>query len=236
MIWDKVCQNLSFLYKGVDMKVGVFAGTLVDTKMGKYILDDLGYETLFYPMAKNPYEQTKLQYYSKEKLEEIFISKALEGKSQGMEKVFIYCNSLSTVIDYEKISKKIDLDIITPLETYKNLDKDIKSLAIFAANGISAFNIDKLIRESREDISTITIGNLSVVASIEEEKSPQKIIEDLNIKGLLAYFENIRDERYRVDAILLGCTHFSYLRNHLKKLSKIKIIDPTEDMVRRLDK
>lgn len=216
------------------MKVGVFAGTLVDTKMGADILHKRGIYTIDFPLARNPQEQTKLQYYSKEKLEEVFTKKAIEGKRDGIEKIFLYCNSLSSVIDYKKISAKVGLEIITPLETYNNLDEKVKNLAILAANGVSAFNVDKLIRQSREDINTITYGNLSIVNSIEEGKSPRQIIEDLNLDGLLKYFESIKDKRYKIDSIILACTHFSYLTDELNKITKIKIIDPTEDMIRRL--
>ena len=47
------------------MKVGVFAGTKVDTQMGVELLQSRGFETLSYPMAATPQEQTNLQYFSK---------------------------------------------------------------------------------------------------------------------------------------------------------------------------
>lgn len=217
------------------MKVGVFAGTLVDTQMGVDLLKEKGIEALAFPMAQSPKEQHKLQYYSKDELENLFLQKAEVGKAMGMDKIFIYCNSLSSAIDYKKLEEKIGLNIITPLESYKNLDRSIKNLAIIAANGISAFKIDQIVYESREDIHTISIGNLSIVESIEEKKKPAEIIKTLNLDGLIKYFENIEDERYKIDAILLGCTHFPYLKNELKKISNLKIIDPADDMIARLE-
>ncbi len=218
------------------MLVGVFAGTKVDTKMGVDLLESKGIKTLSFPLAQNPDEQTKLQYYLKEDLENLFIEKARRAMEEGMDKIFIYCNSLSSAIDYEKISKILGLEVITPLETYKNLDQDIKNLFIIGANGISAYKIDEIVGKSRDDINTISCGNLSIVNSIEEEKSPQAIIEELNLKGLINYLENIRDERYKVDTILLGCTHFPYLKEKLEELTSLKIIDPAEDMIKRLTK
>lgn len=88
------------------MKVGVFAGTKIDTQMGVDLLEKKNIKTLSFPLSKNPKEQSKLQYYSKEKLEELFYQKVLEGKNKGMEKIFIYCNSLSAAIDYKKIEEK----------------------------------------------------------------------------------------------------------------------------------
>lgn len=216
------------------MKVAVLAGTLVDTKMGEEILISRGFEVMGYPLAKNPQEQTKMQYFSKEELEEKVADIVKCGKTEGVEKVFIYCNSLSSAIDYEKLEKLLDIPFITPLETYKNLDKSINSVAILAANGISAYKIDKIINEYNQNVNTISIGNLSIVLSIEENLSPKEIITRLNLEGLLDYFSNIKDERYKIDSILLGCTHFPYIKEELEKLTDLKIIDPVDDMINRL--
>lgn len=216
------------------MKVAVLAGTLVDTKMGEEILISRGFEVMGYPLAKNPQEQTKMQYFSKEELEEKVADIVKCAKLEGVEKVFIYCNSLSSAIDYEKLEKVLDIPFITPLETYKNLDKSINSVAILAANGISAYKIDKIINEYNKGINTISIGNLSIVLSIEENLSSKEIITRLNLEGLLDYFSNIKDERYKIDSILLGCTHFPYIKEELEKLTDLKIIDPLDDMINRL--
>ena len=48
------------------MKVGVFAGTYVDTKMGVDLLKKRGFEPLSFPISKNPKDQSALQYYSRE--------------------------------------------------------------------------------------------------------------------------------------------------------------------------
>lgn len=216
------------------MKVGVYAGTPVDTQMGVDLLEEIGIETLAFPLAQDPMEQTRLQYFSKEELESLMEKKIQEGRSLGMEKVFIYCNSLSSAIDYEKISKKMGIKIITPLESYKNLPADVKNIAIFAANGISAYKVDEIITRTRPEIRTIPIGNLALVESIEEKKSPEEIIKNLNIRDLISYLENIRDQRYKIDSIILACTHFPYLKEELKKLTKLRIIDPVENMIRSL--
>ena len=216
------------------MIVGVFAGTEVDTKMGVEILENCGFETISFPVAKNPEEQTKLQYFSKTQLEELIIKKAEIGKSQGMEKIFIYCNSLSAAIDYKHISKILGIEIITPLETYENIDESSKNIFILAANGISAFKIESIIQENNTGKFTMTFGNLSVVENIEEGKNPKEIISDLNLKGLIDYLENIKEEKYKIDTILLGCTHFPYLKEEIQKQTNLKIIDPAEDMIKRL--
>lgn len=159
--------------------------------------------------------------------------KILDGMKKGGEKVFIYCNSLSGAIDYEKIGEKLDIEIITPLDTYKNL-KENQNIFILAANGISAFNIEKIINENIPSINTVTFGNLNLVNIIEEGLEPIEIIRKLNLDGLINYLENIEDDRYKIDSILLGCTHFPYIKEKLEEITKLEIIDPKDDMLKRL--
>jgi glutamate racemase len=216
------------------MKIGVFAGTKVDTQMGVELLKSCGFETLSYPMAATPQEQTNLQYFSKTELEKLFEENALDAIKNGAEKIFIYCNSLSAAIDYKMIEKNIGIPVITPLETYKKLPKEVRNVAIIAANGISAYRIDEIITRHNLDVNTISIGNLSIVESIEEGTSPEEILKLLNLDGMIEYFQGINDERYKIDSILLGCTHFPYLKEEIEKITYLNIIDPTEEMIKKL--
>lgn len=216
------------------MKIGVFAGTKVDTQMGVELLKSRGFETLSYPMAATPQEQTNLQYFSKTELEKLFEENALDAIKNGAEKIFIYCNSLSAAIDYETIENNIGIPVITPLETYKKLPKEVRNVAIIAANGISAYRIDEIITRHNLDVNTISIGNLSIVESIEEGTSPEEILRLLNLDGMIEYFQGINDERYKIDSILLGCTHFPYLKEEIEKITDLNIIDPTEEMIKKL--
>ncbi|NLW42772.1 MAG: racemase, partial [Tissierellia bacterium] len=181
-----------------------------------------------------PQEQTNLQYFSKTELEKLFEENAIDAIKNGAEKIFIYCNSLSAAIDYETIENNIGIPVITPLETYKKLPKEVRNVAIIAANGISAYRIDEIITRHNLDVNTISIGNLSIVESIEEGTSPEEILRLLNLDGMIEYFQGINDERYKIDSILLGCTHFPYLKEEIEKITDLNIIDPTEEMIKKL--
>ena len=80
------------------MKVGVFAGTHEDTRMGADLLRERGFEALPYPISKNPKDQSLLQYYSREELTRLVEEKIVDAKKSGAEKIFIYCNSLSCLL------------------------------------------------------------------------------------------------------------------------------------------
>ena len=75
---------------------------------------------------------------------------------------------------------------------------------------------------------------MSIVESIEEKKSPKQIIDELNLQGFIKYLENINHPKYKSDTLILGCTHFPYLKNEIKLLTKLNIIDASDDMIRRL--
>lgn len=212
------------------MKVAVFAGTLGDTKMGVEIVKKLNFETLEYPFSKTPEEQTKMQYHSRDELNKIFKDNVKEAMNQGAKKIFVYCNSLSLSVDYEDISKELDIKIITPLETYKNLG-EVKNLAIIAANGFSAYALDKLVGEYNNLNSSITFGNMPLVESIE--KNDDMLFEKLNIENYLKYIEGIEGD-YKIDTLLIGCTHFSEITDKIKSKTYINVIDPTQNMIKEL--
>lgn len=212
------------------MKVAVFAGTYGDTKMGEEILEEEGFETLSYPISKNPKEQSRLQYYSREELTTIVKEKVVDAKKKGAEKVFIYCNSLSISIDVKSIENSQDIEIITPIDFYKNLDDSYKNIIILAANSKSAHEIDKIISEKRFR-DTISIGILPLVEEIEKKENPEEIVKKLGLEKLFQFFNSIEEVS---DAIILACTHFPYMKKEFEKLTDIKILDPADGMVERL--
>lgn len=215
--------------RGGRLKIAVFAGTPRDTQMGIDVLKESGFESLAYPFSKNPEEQTKLQYYSKEELEAIFTEKIKDAKNKSAEKIFVYCNSLSSAVDYKKISAKENIEIITPLEAYKDI-KD-KKICILAANALAAYKIDKIIKDANKDADTLSIGMLRLVNFIEEKRDRQEIIEILDMKNFLKFLENIGTE-----SLVLACTHFPYIKEELESLTSIKIIDPKDYMIKEIYK
>ncbi|MDO4594615.1 MAG: racemase [Tissierellia bacterium] len=206
------------------MKIAVIAGTKVDTQFGADILNKYNVETVNLAMSENPNDQTALQYYSKEQLNELFNKKIEYAKKNGAEAIFLYCNSLSSIVDYKKSQIKFDIKIVTPLEVYENVRGDY--IAIMAANGASVSKIDQIITKNNK--KTISIGNLELVKEIEKKITPKKIANNMNLEALFNYFKKIH-----VDKVLLGCTHLYYIKDVLKDYG-IEIIDPTQKMLEEL--
>ena len=213
------------------MKVGVFAGTHEDTRMGVDLLRERGFETLSYPISKNPKDQSLLQYYSREELTRLVEEKIVDAKKSGAEKIFIYCNSLSASIDLGDLSRRQDIQIITPLDFYKDHDSTrYKKLIILAANSKSAHGVDALLCQ-KNFRDTISIGILSLVEEIEKKTAPEIIVDKLGLRDLFNFFNKMEE---RPHGIILACTHFPYMKEEFKKLTDIEILDPAEDMIKRL--
>lgn len=213
------------------MKIGVFAGTHEDTKMGVDLLEERGFETLSYPISNNPKDQSLLQYYSREDLTRLVEEKIQDAKAKGAEKIFIYCNSLSASIDLDELASRQAIQIISPLDFYKNLDPEYKKLIILAANSKSAHGVDALLCE-KNFRDTISIGILSLVEEIEKKTPPEEIIKKLGLQDLFNFFNKMEE---RPNGIILACTHFPYMKEEFKKLTDIEILDPAEDMIKRLE-
>ncbi|MDY3051733.1 MAG: aspartate/glutamate racemase family protein [Ndongobacter sp.] len=215
-------------------KIAVVAGTLVDTEMGARIIEQKGLEAVSLPMSRTCEEQANMQYFSKEALEKQFEESLCAAREQGAEQAFLYCNSLSGAIDYRRIREKLHMNVVSPLDTYEQLPAGVKNVVVLAANGLSAYNIEKIIRTADHEKNVIAIGWLPLVHAIETGASPKKIAEELNLKGLVQFLEGISQEQFEIDSILLGCTHFPYIKEELAKLTELRVIDPAEEMLKRL--
>ena len=64
-----------------------------------------------------------------------------------------------------------------------------------------------------------------IVSAIEEGLAPEVIAEKCGLAGLVEYMEACGCE-----ALILGCTHFPYLRAEFDRLCKIPVIDPADEM------
>ncbi|MFW6274138.1 MAG: Asp/Glu racemase, partial [Halanaerobium sp.] len=114
---------------------GIIAGTTFDTKLGAEFFREQGLKAVSKYIAETADLQNNLQYSNPKKLEQITIDAAAELKKMGADIIIIYCNSLSAVLNIEKISAVTKVPIITPLDVYKNLELNkIDKLAVLAAN------------------------------------------------------------------------------------------------------
>ena len=212
------------------MKIAVMAGTPIDSKLGAELLNSYGYDdVVLVPISNNPVEQTTFQALEDEERENIIVKIIDELKEKDCDTIFVYCNSLSSVVDFDKLAEKMDISIITPMQMYRNLGLEYKYPAVMAANSHGLTGVENNLYVSNPRLRVLGLSMLELVKAIEEGNKPEQIVEDFNFKTLFNYFELTN-----VEAVVLGCTHFPYIKKELEKISKLPTIDVGVFMIESL--
>ena len=209
----------------------VMAGTPVDTRMGVDVLASHGLPGLFCPVSETPGRQTAFQISSME--EKVSAVTALLRSAQAAhscEKAFIYCNSLSSSVDFGPIAQETGLKIVTPLDVYRRLAPQYSSLAVIAANAQGTAGIERTLLTANPALTLRSTGLLPVVLSIEAGEPPEELVARHRLPELCAWYESVGAQ-----ALVLGCTHFPYFKDVLARQIRLPILDPAEEMVRLLD-
>lgn len=212
-------------------KVGIIAGTLVDTKMGVDFFTSKGLTAFGYPVSLSPEEQSKLQILSPIELKENIRGIINKIKKDGISNVIVYCNSLAAAVDMEKLSVEEDIRIVSPFNAYKTIAGQFSYIGVLTANNQSSAGIEKIMLASNPKCHVIGIGILKLAIEIEKGTPTELIIEKFGLRSLMEFYNTVN-----VDVIILGCTHFPYLHNELQKHSVVPILDPAELMYEILTK
>ena len=224
-------------------KVAVIAGTPVDTQMGVEYIEskshEAGCETGFMPLccpaSFDCDEQVKFQYSDNDEKLAIMDNIFDQALRDGARDFFIYCNSLSGAFDFDiyavrkSIEAGTDIRIYTPLQVYRRLGADYGRIGVMAANNLSAHAIEEALMASNPDIYVIGAGNMAIVRAIEDGLPPEAIAEKCGLAHLAKYFEACGAE-----ALVLGCTHFPYLKEEMAKLTSLPVVDPADEMFRAM--
>lgn len=199
------------------IRAGVIAGTPVDTGFGLDFLKTINIQGLGEYISKTPEEQNNLQVNNKEKLEILCLKKCLKLQGSGARFILIFCNSLSSAINVDKIKSELKIPLFTPFDFYQNIANKFDSFGVVAANATGLLGIEGFINKNNQSAKIINYANLEIVKQIEKGKAPKSIINDYG----LADFMHICSTS-KVEVLLLGCTHYSYLFKELLKVKKSK--------------
>ena len=212
------------------MLTAVLAGTPVDTRMGVDVLSSHGLEGLPFPISKDPWRQTAFQLSSPEE-KAAAVRRVLEdARAKGCGRAFVYCNSLSAAVDFPALESETALRIVTPMEIYFRLAPRFRSLALVAANAQGLAGIERTLYAANPKLELLGTCLLPVVMSIEAGEDPESLTERFRLPELAEWFR-----LQGAEALLLGCTHFPYLKAALAERTSLPLVDPAEEMVRALD-
>ncbi len=213
----------------MEQPIAVLAGTPVDTRMGVDFLEARGFATLSCPLSRDPREQTAFQISPQAEKEARVMDILRSAQAQGCEKAFIYCNSLSASVDFRRLNREIDLRIVTPMDVYRLLAVRYSRLGLMAANAQGLSGIERVLLAENPKLDLLGAACLPVVLDIEAAVEPGEIIRTHHLDALCQWFSGCG-----MEALLLGCTHFPYLKEALLAVTDMPLIDPAEEMLRLL--
>ena len=196
------------------------------------MLKKYGYKDIVkIPISENPVEQTTFQALDDTEREDIIVEIINKIKEQQCSAIFVYCNSLSSVVDFDRLALENKINIITPMQMYRNLGLEYKYLAVMAANSHGLTGVENNLYLSNPELKVFGLSMLELVKAIEAKNSPDKIVADFDFKNLFNYFEQTK-----VEAVVLGCTHFPYIKEELEKITELPIIDVGVFMINSMEK
>ena len=209
--------------------IAVLAGTPVDTRMGVRVLEDHGLSGKPFPMAADPWQQTAFQISAPEEKTAAVRAVLDRARGEGCRRAFVYCNSLSGAVDFSSLAEEIAMRIVTPLEVYRDLAPRYRRLGLIAANAQGLAGIERTLYGATPTLELLGTCLLPVVVAIEAELPPEVLVERFRLAELTDWFRACGAE-----ALVLGCTHFPYFKAALAAKIELPLIDPAEEMVRRV--
>ena len=210
-------------------QIAVLAGTPVDTQMGVECLEKAGLTGLAFPMASDPRQQTAFQISSPAEKTAAVRAVLEQAQAQGCEKAFVYCNSLSSSVDFSPLAADTGMTIVTPLGVYRELAPRYRRLGLIAANAQGLAGIERTLFAANPALDLLGACMLPVVLAIEQGEDPDQLVEHHHLAELANWFAACG-----MEALLLGCTHFPYFKDALARRTSLPLIDPAEEMVRRI--
>ena len=210
-------------------QIAVLAGTPVDTQMGVEYLAKAGLTGLAFPMASDPRRQTAFQISSPAEKTAAVRAVLEQAQAQGCEKAFVYCNSLSSAVDFPPLAAETGMTIVTPLDIYRELAPQYRRLGLIAANAQGLAGIERTLFAANPALDLLGACMLPAVESIEAGQPPEMLVVQHHLPELAEWFR-----RSGMEALVLGCTHFPYFKDALARRTSLPLIDPAEEMVRKI--
>lgn len=210
--------------------LGIFDSGVGGLTVVKEILKKMPSENIVY------FADTLHLPYGERELEEIknFALKITEYLiSKNVKIVIMGCN-ISSAVALKEARKKFKVPIFGLIEGgVKAVLKATKNkkVGIIATSGTIKSNCYQ--RElKKKKIKFIAQATPELVPLVENNQIDTEIAQNI----LKKYLQPMLSED--IDTLLLGCSHYPYLLNHLKKITdnKISIVDPVEYTVSRVKK
>ncbi len=209
------------------MKIAVIAGTRFDTALGCSLLEQAGMVCHPVPMAETPGEQNLRQYTDAGGLQKKMENVVMRLHHRGFKTAMIFCNSLTTSLDMERLKKQTPLHIVSPLDVYARIAQKWKSIFIIAANGHTVASIEAFMLARNPAMKVAGFSGLGFVTCIENAPDPRTAFHSFPFSALLETARQLDSQ-----AILLGCTHLSHILPQITAHTDLPVLDTGTVMTR----
>lgn len=209
--------------------IAVLAGTPVDTQMGADLLTANGLRAISFPLASDPLAQTAFQLSSQREKRDAVLSVLHSARDRGCGRVLVYCNSLSSSVDFDALAEETGLRIVTPLQVYRSLPARYRRLGLIAANAQGLAGIERTLYQADPSMELLGVSLLPVVLSIEAGLPPKELVAQHRLAELAEWFRS-----RGMEALVLGCTHFPYFKEALAARASLPLLDPADELLRLL--
>ena len=207
---------------------GVIAGTPVDTRMGADFIRTLGWQCKQFALSPSAEVQHALQLENSRWLQALVEEKIDQMASQGVTFVVIYCHSLSSALDRDRIRRTMPVPVIMPLDAYRDVAQDYDCLAVLAANQLGLEGAQQVLTRENPNLRIVGEHSMELVHRVEAAESASTIVASAPMQLFLD-----RAKREGAKGILLACTHFPCLSDELRRQVTIAVRD-INDELRRL--
>lgn len=152
--------------------------------------------------------------------------------SKNISVLGIACNTATSVIyeEYPEILKSnLVFNPISSITKYIKEDININRVLVIGSKyTITSGIYEKFLRDEK-DLKVLQASEQLLIEHIENSKEEDIQTEIERIKGYI--------EENRVDTLVLGCTHYGYIKDIFEKnIPNILILDPSEIMARDISK
>ena len=186
------------------------------------------------PLAKYIYAFDNAAFPYGELTESVLIERTAHIISQLCAKfyidiVVIACNTASTIV-LPTLRDKLSIPVVGVVPAIKPAALVSKKIGLLATPATVKRNYTYELIKSFAPISDVQLLGSTRLVEMAEEKM---IGVDVDLEELKAILSPWKD---KVDTIVLGCTHFPFLRNEIKKVlnGNVLLIDSGEAIARRV--
>ena len=192
--------------------IGIIAGTPVDTAFGVDLVKRVTDNYISAAISQNPEEQTVFQVLPEVDKKAHLTAVLKDFQAKGVTQVLVYCNSLSSSVDFDELSDALSLEILTPLHFYRDLAMSYQTMGLLAANAQGSAGIERVITWKNPHSRVHAVSSLDWVEAIENKAPADQIVASMGLKDTIQLFEALG-----VEAVVFGCTHFPYFLEAYQK-------------------